>query len=97
MTTPWPWSADDGDSPLWGVFDPDGNAIAYMARRGDAFAAGGNVEGLAAALAEDRANAHLMAAAPQMYEALLGVLKFFANDSGEFIVVRDAIAKAEAR
>ncbi len=57
------------------------------------------VEGDRSFNSESKANAHLIAAAPEMYEALKAVWSYLAfRDSGEpFKQVTDALAKAEGR
>ena len=55
------WKADNGDSELWGVFtDLDDDGICYMCEP----------NGVLLRPGEAQANAHLIASAPAMYEAL---------------------------
>ncbi len=57
--TPGPWSADNGDSDQWGVFDDNGGAIVYA-----------KCDSPLRSFDEDAANARLIAAAPLMLDAL---------------------------
>lgn len=62
--TPGPWNIDDGDSDAFGIFDDDGHPIAYLSER----PLGGM--GIRGRLV-DKANATLMAAAPDLLETLI--------------------------
>lgn len=61
--TPGPWTIDDGDTEAYGVFASDQNAICYLSANANA---GDGLRGEST----DRANANLIAAAPDMLEAL---------------------------
>lgn len=82
--TPGPWVAD--------------GTTVYA----DAFKSGRNVYGAVACLAigeddtafQEIANAHLIAAAPDLYEALEGVLRVADRQTVEFDAARAALAKA---
>lgn len=67
--TPGPWTVDDGDSEAFGVFSADGAGICYLSEN--------PYRGLGLR-PEDSANANLIAAAPDMYEALETMLAIFA-------------------
>ena len=87
--TPGPWQVGHFDSNM--ICDSDG------ANRGCAPIA--RVEGTAA---ERRANARLIAAAPELLEALRGLLDPATNEDGEWYrqareAARAAIAKAEGK
>ena len=61
--TPGPWMVDDGDAGLWGVFqEADCDAICYLVEPGTC-----QTEPLRPNQAQ--ANAHLIAAAPELYAA----------------------------
>ncbi len=60
------WTADDGDSEIWGVFsDIDADGIAYLCEPNGK---------LLRSFDECKANAQLISAAPELYEACKGVI-----------------------
>ena len=103
--TPGPWRIDDGDEGVFGIFDSNGQAIAYLSENPYK---GGGLPGWDV----DQANARLIAAAPELLAALKTLpLEAFdkemdACDAAEFVdnandffeamqKARSAIAKAE--
>jgi len=92
--TPAPWIADNGDSELWGIFQKqDCNGIAYLCEP--------NGELLRENEAE--ANAHLIAAAPELLEACKQALRTLEArgvdiySDPRYLLVKQAIAKAEGQ
>lgn len=83
--TPGPWSADNGGDAFYGVFGPDGGALAYL------LDVAPGVQWQSAILpmepsitmrerfAIHEANATLMAAAPDLAEALRAIVAFVAT------------------
>lgn len=70
MWTPRPWIACDADAGWWAVFrESDGSEICRLYDESDDAMQSGS----------DEANAHLIAAAPEMYEALERWLRLATN------------------
>jgi hypothetical protein len=93
--TPGPWKADNGDGEYWGVFDENGAGLAYLTE--DCRSS----QGLQSP-DEDRANARLIAAAPELLAAAVGAeasmelarVKGTGVDEAVLRILRAAIAKA---
>ena len=89
------WKADNGDSELWGVFEKDNGAeIAYLGEfNGEKFI---NIE---RTFDEYKGNAHLIAAAPDMYEALRAMADIHSPYSPRVAhdMADKALAKAEGK
>jgi len=92
--TPGLWSADNGDSDLWGVFDDNGAYIAYLCEP-----AGGGYR-IDRPDGENEANARLIAAAPELLAALQGVawkIRAYGSHWEPSQAERDAIAAVLAK
>lgn len=101
-----PWVAEHGRGPVnghygnvasTGVFSRPIRLASVQAEDDDAESAGW-VCGIWGKLTrEDYFNACLIAAAPELLEALKGVVRVADRETDEFIAARAAIAKAEGR
>lgn len=90
-STPGPWTADDGDGNYFGVFGPDGQAICYLAEPAPhpyrcmvplpaGESPGDDMKMDDARFAAHRANAHMLAAAPEMLRALKAVEEWWLRE-----------------
>ena len=68
-----PWEIDDGDSDAFGVFDSYGCPICYLSHDPSK---GGGIR----SAEEDHANARLIAAAPELLEALQAFLEHWKSN-----------------
>ena len=88
--TPGPWIVDDGDSDAFGVFgEHDGNPICYLSEN---LNSGTGIRGRE----EDSANARLIAAAPQLCEALQACVKNW-GPRDVFLLPEEKAALQQAR
>lgn len=86
MYTKGEWMADNGDSEYWGVFtDIDDDGICYMCEPNGK---------LLRTFDEAEANAHLISAAPDLYEACKLALNFIGRDKQTRVILEKALAKA---
>lgn len=95
--TPAPWRVDDGGTDCFGIFDSTGQSIAYLG-----FAEG---QGSGRGRDVDEANARLVAAAPDMLDALQYLVRRLQQNrdsitwgiQAAMVDAHAAIAKAEGR
>lgn len=87
--TPGPWSVNTGEHCGARIDGPNGRAIAHAIQRDEHPAMG---QGISQDVA--LANARLIAAAPDMLEALRGVIRVADRATVEFDAARAAVANA---
>lgn len=101
--TPGPWSADDGDGQFYGVFDDDGNPLAFLIEPkpngSESLLPKDDTEAIRGyrRWEEHQANARLMATAPELLAALKAICSEFAQQHPLIVAGRNAIAKAEGK
>jgi hypothetical protein len=107
LHTPGPWSADDGDGQYFGIFGLNGEPLAYLAETSSTHDQplpgqwvthpGGEWE---CRLAEHAANAHLIAAAPDLFDgcnALLGLIQLVCARDDMPPEIREALETSHRR
>jgi hypothetical protein len=90
--TPGPWHREDGESDFQMVTDDHGEAVCYLF---DEKFDGKQV--LLQGIEPDRANADLIASAPDLLEACELALQYIGDGTGEYALsaLEDAITKAK--